>query len=124
MSVKWIDKLENQGTAIMYPNYIMTNNVFLDKFNEKYSALVGLDDETDTIYLKPLSLDEDSDPKYASSLKIKINIQRSFMRFGNTKAIAQIASIIHVDVPKSGLKGTSRWDEKENSLIIKIGGNS
>ena len=123
MGVKWIEKIDHQGTAVMYPNYLMTNNIFSDKFKDKYSALVGLDDETDTIYLKPLTLDEDSDPRYQSSLKIKINMQRSFMRFGNTKSIAQIASIIHVDVPKTGLKGTSRWDEKESSLVISLGGN-
>lgn len=118
MSVKWISKIDTTGTATMYQNYIQTNKQFVDKFIDKYSVLVGLDDETDTIYLKPLSLDEDSDVKYQSSLKIKFNIQKSFMRFGNTKNVSQIASIIHVEIPKVGLKGISKWDEKENSLVI------
>ena len=122
MSLKWISKIDTTGTATMYQNYIQTNKQFVDKFIDKYSVLVGLDDETDTIYLKPLSLDEDSDVKYQSSLKIKFNIQKSFMRFGNTKNVSQIASIIHVEIPKSGLKGISKWDEKENSLVICFGG--
>ena len=122
MSVKWISKIDTTGTATMYQNYIQTNKQFVDKFIDKYSVLVGLDDETDTIYLKPLSLDEDSDVKYQSSLKIKFNIQKSFMRFGNTKNVSQIASIIHVEIPKAGLRGISKWDEKENSLVICFGG--
>lgn len=122
MSVKWISKIDTTGTATIYQNYIQTNKQFVDKFIDKYSVLVGLDDETDTIYLKPLSLDEDNDVKYQSSLKIKFNIQKSFMRFGNTKNISQIASIIHVEIPKAGLRGVSKWDEKENSLVICFGG--
>ena len=122
MSVKWISKIDTTGTATMYQNYIQTNKQFVDKFIDKYSVLVGLDDETDTIYLKPLSLDEDNDVKYQSSLKIKFNIQKSFMRFGNTKNVSQIASIIHVEIPKAGLRGISKWDEKENSLVICFGG--
>lgn len=122
MSVKWISKIDTTGTATIYQNYIQTNKQFVDKFIDKYSVLVGLDDETDTIYLKPLSLDEDNDVKYQSSLKIKFNIQKSFMRFGNTKNMSQIASIIHVEIPKAGLRGISKWDEKENSLVICFGG--
>lgn len=124
MSVKWFNKLEAEGLATMYPNYIQTNREFVDRFENKYSALVGLDDETDQIVLKPISLDEDNDPKYRDTLKIKFNIQKSFIRFGNKKAMELIASIIHVDIPKEGKKGKCRWDDKENALLIELGGNS
>lgn len=123
MGVKWINKVEAEGTAIMFPNYLLTNREFLDKFDDKYSALVGLDDDTDQIVLKPLSKDEDSDPKYQDSLRIKINIQKSYIRFGNTKSMSLIASLLHVDVPKTGLKGRSFWNEKEDALFIILGGN-
>ena len=123
MSIKWLNEELETGVAIVFPNYIQTNMMFASKFVDKYSALVGLDDETDQIALKPLSLDEDSDPKYKDSLRIKINVQKSFLRFGNTKAIKLIASTIHVDVPKTGLKGTSRWDDKQKVLFVELGGN-
>ena len=58
MGVKWINKTEAEGTAIMYPNYLLTNREFVSKFEGKYSALVGLDDDTDQIVLKPLSYDD------------------------------------------------------------------
>ena len=123
MGVKWINKGELEGTAIMFPNYLLTNRQFFDKFDNKYSALVGLDDDTDQIVLKPLSKDEDIDPKYQDSLRIKINIQKSYIRFGNTKSMSLIASLLHVDVPKTGLKGRSFWNEKEDALFIILGGN-
>ena len=123
MGVKWINKGELEGTAIMFPNYLLTNRQFFDKFDNKYSALVGLDDDTDQIVLKPLSKDEDIDPKYQDSLRIKINIQKSYIRFGNTKSMSLIASLLHVDVPKTGLKGKSFWNEKEDALFILLGGN-
>ena len=123
MSVKWINKTTAEGTATMFPNYLITNREFLDKFDDKYSALVGLDDDTDQIVLKPLSKDEDADPKYQDSLKIKISIQKSYIRFGNTKSMSLIASLLHVDVPKTGLKGKSFWNEKEEALFILLGGN-
>jgi len=123
MSVKWINKVQAEGTAVMFPNYLLTNREFLDKFDNKYSALVGLDDDTDQIVLKPLSADEDANPKYKDSLKIKINIQKSYIRFGNTKSMSLIASLLHVDVPKTGLKGKSFWNEKEEALFILLGGD-
>ena len=123
MGVKWINKTQAEGTATMFPNYLLTNREFVSKFEDKYSALVGLDDDTDQIVLKPLTKDEDVDPKYQDSLKIKINIQKSYIRFGNTKSMSLIASLLHVDVPKSGLKGKSFWNEKEEALFIILGGN-
>ena len=62
MGVKWINKTQAEGTATMFPNYLLTNREFVAKFEDKYSALVGLDDDTDQIVLKPLSKDEDMDP--------------------------------------------------------------
>lgn len=124
MGVKWFNKLEAEGLATMYPNYIQTNREFVDRFENKYSALVGLDDETDQIVLKPLNIDEDNDLKYRDALKIKFNIQKSFIRFGNKKTMELIASIIHVDVPKDGLKGKCKWDEKEDALLIDLGGKA
>ena len=122
MGVKWIEKVEESGSAILFPNYLMTNKEFKNKFDGKYSALTGLDDENDLIILKPLTLDEDLDAKYQNSLKLKINMQRSYIRFGNTKAVSLIASLIHVDVPKSGLKGVSHWDDKLEALVVDLGG--
>lgn len=122
MSVKWLNKIESCGYATMLPNYLMTNNAFLDKFEGKYSALVGLDDDTDQIVLKPLSFDEDNDIRYQNQLKLKISFQRSFIRFGNTKQMSLIASLLHVDVPKTGLKGSTRWDDNEGALFIILGG--
>ena len=123
MSVKWINKIEAEGTAILLPSYLQTNREFVSKFIDKYSALVGLDDETDQIVLKPLSLDEDNDVKYRDSLKIKFNIQKSFIRFGNKRAIEFISSQIHIDVPKEGIRGKCKWDENEEALLVTLGGN-
>lgn len=123
MGVKWINKTEAEGTAIMYPNYLLTNREFVSKFEGKYSALVGLDDDTDQIVLKPLSYDEDCDPVYKDSLRININIQKSFIRFGKTKDMKLIAETLHVEVTKSGLKGTSKWNDKEGALYILLGGS-
>ena len=123
MAVKWIKKTEEKGSATIYPNYLLTNREFVDKFQDKYSVLVGLDDDSREIVLKPLSIDEDGDPKYRDALRVKINIQRSFIRFGNTKSMKQIASSIELDdIPKDGIKGTSKWDELSESLYITLGG--
>ena len=124
MSVKWIKELEKQGTAIMFPNYLQANSSFIDKFMNKYSALTGLDDDTDQIVLKPLTEKEDKDPAYHDSLRLKISIQKSFVRFGNTKQMSLIASLLHVDVPKEGLKGNSRWNDEEQALYINLGGGA
>lgn len=124
MSIKWIKEAEEVGTATMFPNYLQANSAFINKFKNKYSALTGLDDETDQIVLKPLTEEEDRDPLYHDSLRLKISVQKSYIRFGNTKQMSLIASIIHVDVPKEGLKGTSRWDDNEEALYIYLGGGA
>ena len=36
MGVKWINKGELEGTAIMFPNYLLTNRQFFDKFDNKW----------------------------------------------------------------------------------------
>ena len=88
----------------------------VEKANKYTNALVGA-------AFNPLTMDKDLDPKYQDSLKLKINIQRSYIRFGNTKSMSLIASLLHVEVPKTGLKGKSFWNDKEDALFIILGGN-
>ncbi len=124
MSVKWIGKVGAEGTATMFPNYLQANSTYIDKFANTNSALTGLDDETDQIILKPLTPAEEVDPAYHDALKLKVSIQNSFIRFGNTKQMKLIASLIHVDVPREGLRGKTIWNDEEKALYIMLGGGA
>ena len=123
MSIRWLNDTTTEGIAILYKHYLQTNRQFVDKFLEKESVLVGLNDDTDQIILKPLNKIEHKDPAYQNRLRLNINIQKTFIRFGNTESVRLIASTIHVDVPKEGLRGTCIWDEATGTLVITLGDN-
>lgn len=122
MAIKWIKDIENNGNATLTNNYVMTSKVFSDKFNNCYSAVIGVDDDKNVV-IKPLTLDENESPLYQDVLKVKVSIQKSYMRFGNTKAINQIKSLLDLNIPKKGIKGITSWDNLDNYLVINLKGD-
>lgn len=121
MAIKWIKNVESNGNATLTNNYLMTSKIFSDKFVDCYLAVVGIDDKKN-IVLKPISLDEDESLIYDEMLKVKVSIQKSYMRFGNTKAVNRIKSLLELDIPKEGIKGTTSWDNDDNYLVVNLKG--
>ena len=121
MAVNWLKEKETTGSATLTNNYVMTSSAFKDKFINCYSAIIGVDDVRN-IHIKPISLDEFESIKYKDNKKITVNVQKSFLRFGNTKMVEELKSILAIDIPKDGIKGKTSWNEKDNCLVINFKG--
>ena len=119
--INWIKNNVDNGTATLTNNYLQTNKTFVDKFENCYQTIVGID-EKHNIVLKPISIDEEESMKYDDMLKAKVSIQKSFMRFGNTKLMTHIKNLLQFEIPKDGIKCVTNWDQKENALIINMEG--
>ena len=119
MVVQWIKNKETSGSATLTNNYLMTNAQFKDKFKSCYKAIIGID-EFKRIVLKPISLDEHESLKFKDVTKVNVNVQKSYLRFGNTKIIDEIKDIIGLEIPKEGIKGKTTWDDKESALVVEI----
>ena len=119
MAINWIKNVENNGNATLTNNYLMTSKVFSDRFTECYTVVVGVDDKKN-IVLKPISLDDLESLKYDDMLKVKVSIQKSYMRFGNTKVVSQIKSLLDLNIPREGIKGITSWDNNDNYLVVAL----
>ncbi len=122
MAVTWIKKAEEKGSATLSNSYVVINQMFAEKFSNSYSALLGVD-EDNNIFFKPLRLDECESPKYRDSVLLKVNVFNSFVRLGNTANMKIISDLLKVDLGKSGQKYETTWNEKENALVVRTGGN-
>lgn len=122
MAVTWIKKSEEKGMATLSNSYVVINQRFAEKFNNSYSALLGVD-EKNNIVIKPLSLDEYESPKYKDSVLLKVNIFNSFVRLGNTANMKVISEILDLELGKSGVKYETHWSDNEKALIVETGGN-
>lgn len=121
MAVQWI-KEDNTGSATITNNYVLTNKMFVEKFESCFSSIIGID-ENKNILIKPITLDEYESPALKDVTKAKVSVQRSFIRFGNTKLVEQLKNQLNLDIPKEGIKAVTLWDEAEKSLVIRIGGD-
>ena len=121
MAVTWIKKTEEKGSATLSSSYVVINQMFADKFANSYSALLGVDENSNIIF-KPLSLDEAESPKYKESVLLKVNIFNSFVRLGNTASMKVISELLNLDLGKSGLKYETYWNDSEKALVVETGG--
>ena len=121
MAVTWIKKTEEKGSATLSSSYVVINQMFADKFANSYSALLGVDENSNIIF-KPLSLDEAESPKYKESVLLKVNIFNSFVRLGNTASMKVISELLNLDLGKSGLKYGTYWNDSEKALVVETGG--
>lgn len=120
MTINWIKKSEEIGSANLSNNCIVINKSFFDRFKECYSALVGLD-ESKNLVIKPLSLDESESKKYTDSLLLKISVFQSFVRLGNTASMKTIGDLLGLKLEKNPVKFETNWSNEENALIIRTG---
>lgn len=121
MSFIWASKKPNDGVATLYESNITLNKAASTHFERAYSVLLGIDEKTMRIAVKPISKDEVNSGTIAEEKRHKITVRASYARVSNKKFMKEVAEIAKLDLAnKKSFKFKTAWSREDSALIIDL----
>lgn len=121
MSFIWTSKKPNEGIATLYESNITLNKAASTHFERAYSVLLGLDETTSRIAVKPLSKEEVELGTIPEEKRHKITVKSSYARVSNKKFMKEVAKFANLDLASNkSLKFSATWSREDSALVIDL----
>lgn len=118
MAIKWVSN-KIDASATIYESNITLNTASSFHFKDTKDALIGYDDETNNIIIKPLSIEESSEVEKDAIHQIVL--KSTYGRINGTKLIKNLCQFVPLDFKvKSFHKFPCTWDEEKKMLLINL----
>lgn len=120
-SFVWVSRKPKDGVATLYESNITLNKAASAHFEKAYSVLLGLDEESKKIAVKPITKEEYELGAIPEEKRHKITVKSSYARVCNKKFMKQIANLIDVTLgDNSSNKFKTKWSKENSALIIDL----
>lgn len=121
MSFVWTSKKPKDGVATLYESNITLNKAASTHFERAYSVLLGIDETTMRIAVKPVSKEEIDLGTIPEEKRHKITVRPSYARVSNKKFMKEVAKIARIDLShKNSHKYKTTWSREDSALIIDL----
>ncbi|MCK5761600.1 MAG: hypothetical protein KAH16_01740 [Candidatus Izimaplasma sp.] len=121
MSFVWISKKPKEGIATLYESNITLNKSASSHFDHAYRVLLGLDQDSKKVAVKPISKDESNIGAIPEEKRHKITVKPSYARVCNKKFMKEIASLVRIDLSNNqSFKFKTKWSSEDSALIIDL----
>jgi hypothetical protein len=104
-----------------------SGNITLNKqastyFEHAYNVMLGVDDKSHKIAIKPLTKAEAMSQAIPDNKKYKITIRSSYARITNKAFMEEIMTLSGLNLIDESMKYPATWDNKEQILIVDLKG--
>ena len=121
MSFVWASKKPKDGVATLYESNITLNKAASTHFERAYSVLLGIDENTMRIAVKPISKEEVDSGKIPEEKRHKITVRPSYARVSNKKFMKEVSQVANLDLAqKNAYKFSATWSREDSALIIDL----
>ena len=120
-NIIWLSPMSKEGTATLSNKGILLNTVAATNFQSAYRAKVGVNQSTRQLIIIPLTRDQIEKGIYDEGSLLKIQIEKSFTKISSVELMRNIASLLNLELEKTGTKYPARWNEDTSSLYREIG---
>lgn len=121
MSFVWASKKPVDGVATLYESNITLNKAASTHFERAYSVLLGVDDDSMRIAVKPISKEEVDLGTIPEEKRHKITVRPSYARVSNKKFMKEVSKIANLNLAnKKSYKFSTYWSREDSALIIDL----
>lgn len=120
--IKWINEKNKEGAASLYETNVTLNAVAALPFETVEYVRFGVNEFGDLL-IAPVSNEEYGRGVIDKSTCYKAVSHKSYARISSTGLMRSIAEECKLQLSSKPLQFPCVWNEKENYLEIKIGGN-
>lgn len=121
MNFTWIKNEIATPTVTIYESNLTLNKVACEHFNDIRFVLLGIDENTNQIAIKPINKESIDLGLYSASQLHKISIGKSYGRISNKTFIKGLSAKYQLDfTSQNGVKYDAFYNDKENILVIQL----
>ncbi|MEC9484652.1 MAG: hypothetical protein UMR38_02105 [Candidatus Izemoplasma sp.] len=121
MSFVWASKKPKDGIATIYESNITLNKAASSHFEHAYNVLLGLDEDSKKVAIKPVSKEEFDIGAIPEEKRHKITVKPSYARVCNKKFIGELADVAKIDLENGhSFKFKAFWDKSQSLLVIDL----
>lgn len=114
----WVKGNAYSLVVTVYPNNITLNNSAAIYFQDVRWAMIGIDSETLSLAIKPVSKRE-VDLKLVPLEQLhKVSIGKGYARISNKQVVEEIGSLLKTSL--DGVKFDAEFDEKQSILVVNL----
>ncbi len=124
MNFQWFHEKPKEVIVTLASGNITLNKQASTYFEHAYNVMLGVDEQTHKIAIKPLSKEESMSKAIPDNKKYKITIRSSYARITNKAFMEEIMNLSGLNLLDESVKYPAVWDNKEQILIVDLkGGN-
>ena len=124
MNFQWFHEKPKEVIVTLASGNITLNKQASTYFEHAYNVMLGVDELTHKIAIKPLSKEESMSKAIPDNKKYKITIRSSYARITNKAFMEEIMNLSGLNLLDESVKYPAVWDNKEQILIVDLkGGN-
>ena len=121
MSFVWASKKPSDGVATLYESNITLNKAASSHFDHAYNVLLGLDEESKRVAVKPISKEEFDIGAIPEEKRHKITVRSSYARVCNKKFLKEVSSLMNLDLSNNNsFKFVATWNSQDGFLVIEL----
>ena len=119
MSFVWAKNDVASMSVTLYDTNITLNKAACSPFEEYRFVLLGYDESTKQLAIKPVSKEEFDLNIYPRNQIHKISLGKSYGRISNKHFMKMIADLYHLDY-QNGIKYDAFYDEDEQLMLVQL----
>lgn len=122
MNFQWFHEKPKEVIVTLASGNITLNKQASTYFEHAYNVMLGVDDKTHKIAIKPLTKAEAMSHAIPDNKKYKITIRSSYARITNKAFMEEIMALSGLNLLDESIKYPATWDNKEQILIVDLKG--
>jgi hypothetical protein len=120
MSFIWTSKKPKDGVATLNESNITLNKAASTHFERAYNVLLGIDEETRRLAIKPITKDEVDLGTIPEEKRYKITVRQSYARVSNKKFMKEVADLANLKLAHNSYKFKAKWSKESSALVIDL----
>lgn len=122
MNFQWFHEKPKEVIVTLASGNITLNKQASTYFEHAYNVMLGVDEQTHKIAIKPLTKSESMSQAIPDNKKYKITLRSSYARITNKAFMEEIMSLSGLNLLDESIKYPAIWDNKEQILIVDLKG--
>ena len=122
MNFQWFHEKPKEVIVTLASGNITLNKQASTYFEHAYNVMLGVDEQTHKIAIKPLTKAESMSQAIPDNKKYKITLRSSYARITNKAFMEEIMSLSGLNLLNESIKYPATWDNKEQILIVDLKG--
>ena len=121
--LEFYDSDDKIGNVTFYDRHLLLNSKFIKYFEDTYKVRIGIDKDTNEVYIFLLDKDQALSGEIKESSMLPVSVSKSYVRVASKQLIDYITKSFGFVVDRGeSAQFVAKFDDKRKCVIVDMGG--